>query len=106
MSLKETSFGTVAVLGLGKVGLLAATFLDEAGVAVVGIDQRAPRHETAFPVRTCDISDPAKLRTELADTEAVLSCLPYLLNRAIAEVAHELGIHYFDLTEEIGRAHV
>ena len=25
------SFSTVAVLGLGKVGLLAATFLDEAG---------------------------------------------------------------------------
>ncbi len=96
------SFGTVSVLGLGKVGLLAATFLDEAGVEVVGIDQKPPRRETAFPTRTCDISDPETLRRELADTEAVLSCLPYHLNRPIAEVAHALGIHYFDLTEDVG----
>ncbi len=96
------SFGTVLVLGLGKVGLLAATFLDEAGVEVVGIDQRAPRHETSFPTRTCDISDLATLRAELASAEAVLSCLPYHLNRPIAEVAHALGIHYFDLTEDVG----
>jgi saccharopine dehydrogenase-like NADP-dependent oxidoreductase len=96
------SFGTVSVLGLGKVGLLAATFLDEAGVEVIGIDQRAPRHEPSFPTRICDISNPATLRAALADTEAVLSCLPYHLNRAIAEVAHALGIHYFDLTEDVG----
>jgi saccharopine dehydrogenase (NAD+, L-lysine-forming) len=96
------SFGTVSVLGLGKVGLLAATFLDEAGVEVVGIDQRPARHETSFPTRTCDISDMATLRAALKDTEAVLSCLPYHLNRPIAELAHELGIHYFDLTEDVG----
>ncbi len=96
------SFGTVSVLGLGKVGLLAATFLDEAGLDVIGIDQRAPRRETTFPVRSGDISDRATLRTELAGTEAVLSCLPFHLNTAIAEVAHELGIHYFDLTEDVG----
>lgn len=96
------SFGTVSVLGLGKVGLLAATFLDEAGVDVVGIDQRAPRRDTSFATRTCDISDPKVLRAELADAEAVLSCLPYSLNRPIAEVAHALGIHYFDLTEDVG----
>ncbi|MEQ1873486.1 MAG: saccharopine dehydrogenase C-terminal domain-containing protein [Ilumatobacteraceae bacterium] len=96
------SFGTVSVLGLGKVGLLAATFLDEAGVEVVGIDQRPPRQECSFPTRTCDISDLATLRAELKDTEAVLSCLPYHLNRPIAALAHELGIHYFDLTEDVG----
>ena len=96
------SFSTVAVLGLGKVGLLAATFLDEAGFEVVGIDQRPPRQATAFPVRTCDIGDVAVLRAELAQVEAVLSCLPYHLNRSIAETAHALGIHYFDLTEDVG----
>ena len=96
------SFDTVAVLGLGKVGLLAATFLHEAGFQVVGVDQRAPRHGGAFPVRVCDIADPAVLRAELARCEAVLSCLPYHLNRSIAEAAHELGIHYFDLTEDVG----
>jgi saccharopine dehydrogenase (NAD+, L-lysine-forming) len=96
------SFGTIAVLGLGKVGLLAATFLDEAGFEVIGIDQRAPRLPTSFPVRTCDVADPVVLRDELARVEAVLSCLPYHLNKSIAQTAHSLGIHYFDLTEDVG----
>ena len=95
------SFSTVAVLGLGKVGLLAATFLDEAGFEVVGIDQRPPRQATAFPVRTCDIGDVAVLRAELAQVEAVLSCLPYHLNKGVANAAHKAGIHYFDLTEDV-----
>ncbi|MBI4883859.1 MAG: saccharopine dehydrogenase NADP-binding domain-containing protein [Actinobacteria bacterium] len=95
------SFGTVSVLGLGKVGLLAATFLDEAGIEVVGIDQRPPRYVPTFPVKTCNIADPETLRAELTGTEAVLSCLPFHLNRPIAELAYELGIHYFDLTEDV-----
>ncbi|MDO8362205.1 MAG: saccharopine dehydrogenase C-terminal domain-containing protein [Actinomycetota bacterium] len=96
------SFERVAVLGLGKVGLLAATFLHEAGLQVVGLDVRMPRTATEFTVRTADLTSVADVRAELADVEAVLSCLPYHLNRLIAEVAHELGIHYFDLTEDVG----
>ena len=42
-----------------------------------------------------------RLHDDLAGVQAVLSCLPYHLNRQIAEVAHELGIHYFDLTEDV-----
>jgi saccharopine dehydrogenase (NAD+, L-lysine-forming) len=95
------SFGNVVVLGLGKVGLLAATFLHQAGFQVTGIDQRLPSHPTSFPVRTTDLTDVSALRAELAGAEAVLSCLPYHLNRAIAEAAHALGIHYFDLTEDV-----
>ncbi len=95
------TFDSVSVLGLGKVGLLAATFLDEAGIKVVGIDQREPRQKTSFATRICDISDATALRSELAGTEAVLSCLPYHLNQPIAKIAYELGIHYFDLTEDV-----
>ncbi len=96
------SFGSVAVLGLGKVGLLAATFLDEAGFEVIGIDQRPARQQTPFPTKVCDIADLAVLHDELSQVEAVLSCLPYHLNRSIAATAHSLGIHYFDLTEDVG----
>ncbi len=95
------SFGTVAVLGLGKVGLLAANFLHQAGFQVTGIDQHPPKHHTSFSVRITDLTDAEALRVELADSEAVLSCLPYHLNRAVAEIAHGLGIHYFDLTEDV-----
>ena len=37
----------------------------------------------------------------LGDAQAVLSCLPYHLNLGLAEVAHALGLHYFDLTEDV-----
>jgi saccharopine dehydrogenase (NAD+, L-lysine-forming) len=30
-----------------------------------------------------------------------LSCLPYALNRRIAEAAHAQAVHYFDLTEDV-----
>lgn len=96
------SFERVAVLGLGKVGMLAATFLHEAGFQVTAIDVREPKHSGLFPVRCSDLADRATLHDDLAGVQAVLSCLPYHLNRQIAEVAHELGIHYFDLTEDVG----
>ena len=96
------SFERVAVLGLGKVGMLAATFLHEAGFQVTAIDMREPKHSGLFPVSQCDLADRGVLTTELTDVQAVLSCLPYHLNRQIANVAHELGIHYFDLTEDVG----
>ncbi|MFM2071058.1 MAG: hypothetical protein RLZZ623_1321 [Actinomycetota bacterium] len=95
------SFNNVTVLGLGKVGLLAATFLHEAGFEVTAIDQRQPRQSVPFAVHHTDLTDIDALRMELAGSEAVLSCLPYHLNTPIARVAHALGIHYFDLTEDV-----
>ena len=96
------AFERVAVLGLGKVGMLAATFLHEAGFQITAIDVREPKHSGLFPVRKCDLADRAVLTAELGNVQAVLSCLPYHLNRQIAQVAHEVGIHYFDLTEDVG----
>ena len=96
------SIQSVAVLGLGKVGLLAAELLADGGFEVTGYDTRVARHGHPFEIREVDVSDPGTLRTELGDVDAVLSCLPYHLNVALAEVAHELGISYFDLTEDVG----
>lgn len=95
------SFERVAVLGLGKVGLLAATLLHEAGFEVVGLDTRPPRLVPPFPTRVVEVSAANLLHAELASSQAVLSCLPYHLNLGIAEVAHEFGLHYFDLTEDV-----
>ena len=44
------SFSRVVVLGLGKVGLLAAHLLRDAGFDVVGLDVRAPHGEPGLPV--------------------------------------------------------
>ena len=93
------TFTRVAVLGLGKVGLLAAHLLRDAGFDVIGLDVRAP-DPCSVATRAVDVADPAALASHLGEVEAVLSCLPYHLNRSVAEVAHRAGIHYFDLTED------
>lgn len=96
------SVQSVAVLGLGKVGLLAAELLAESGFDVAGYDTRIARHDHPFEVAPLDVADGEALRAELSKVDAVLSCLPYHLNTGVAEVAHEAGIHYFDLTEDVG----
>jgi saccharopine dehydrogenase-like NADP-dependent oxidoreductase len=91
----------VAVLGLGKVGLLAARLLHEGGFTVVGIDQRDGTANVPFPVVGGVGADSPELATQLESVDAVLSCLPFHLNIGVAEIAHELGLHYFDLTEDV-----
>jgi saccharopine dehydrogenase-like NADP-dependent oxidoreductase len=94
------SFEKVAVLGLGKVGHLAAELLAEAGFAVTGFDARAVAG-ASFETRVADMRDVAALRAALSGHEAILSCLPYALNKGVSSAAHGLGIHYFDLTEDV-----
>ncbi len=89
----------IAVMGLGKVGRLAAELLVEAGFEVTGFDA-APR-EAGFATRVLDLGDTDGLAAALGDQDAVLSCLPYSLNQALATAAHEAGLHYFDLTEDV-----
>ncbi len=93
------SFSKIAVLGLGKVGTLAAKLLHEADFEVTGYDIR-PR-DLPFAVKDTDLTSPEALAAEFAGVEAVLSCLPYHLNTVIAQAAHAAGIHYFDLTEDV-----
>jgi saccharopine dehydrogenase (NAD+, L-lysine-forming) len=95
------SIDRIAVLGLGKVGLLAARLLASNGFDVVGIDQRPLSLDVDWRVvDDVDIASPAFARA-LDGVDAVLSCLPYHLNIGVAETAHRLGLHYFDLTEDV-----
>ena len=90
----------VAVLGLGKVGRLAAEVLQETGFEVTGHDT-APGPDLPFEAQALDVTDAGALGRGLGRVDAVLSCLPYHLNRAVAGAAHAAGIHYFDLTEDV-----
>ncbi|MEX3014099.1 saccharopine dehydrogenase family protein [Gymnodinialimonas hymeniacidonis] len=90
----------IAVLGLGKVGTLAAELLHASGFMVTGIDV-APRGHLPFPVQSLDLTHTDAVETLFADQDAVLSCLPFHLNTPLAEVAHRTGIAYFDLTEDV-----
>jgi saccharopine dehydrogenase (NAD+, L-lysine-forming) len=91
----------VAVLGLGRVGTLAATLLHETGFEVTGFDVRSPHDKVPFRVARKSASSEKAARALLAGFDAVLSCLPYRLNLGIATAAHGLGLHYFDLTEDV-----
>jgi saccharopine dehydrogenase-like NADP-dependent oxidoreductase len=91
----------IAVLGLGKVGTLAAKLLHVNGFAVTGFDSRAPHEALPFRVESVDLVSDAGIAAATRTFDAVLSCLPYRLNTRIAQAAHANGMHYFDLTEDV-----
>jgi saccharopine dehydrogenase-like NADP-dependent oxidoreductase len=91
----------VAVLGLGKVGSLAARLLHDGGFTVTGLDVRPLKTRHPFNVETLDMASEADLDGAFGQADAVLSCLPYHLNLAVAAAAHRAGVHYFDLTEDV-----
>ena len=91
----------IAVLGLGKVGTLAAKLLHQSGFDVTGFDSRLPPESLPFRAHNADLVADAGIDAVTTTFDAVLSCLPYRLNQRIALAAHAKGIHYFDLTEDV-----
>ena len=92
---------SIAVLGLGAVGELAASLLHETGFAVTGVDTQLPDHPLAFACTRASATVRNELAAVLSGCDAVLSCLPYHLNKDVARLACELGLFYFDLTEDV-----
>ncbi|MCW3110235.1 MAG: Saccharopine dehydrogenase [Segetibacter sp.] len=89
----------IAVIGLGKVGSLVATLLHEQ-FEVTGIDCISYSHHP-FATHKGNCNDQEFLHAVLQKQDAVVSCLPYDKNLVIAQIAHRLGLHYFDLTEDV-----
>ncbi len=92
--------GRIAVIGLGNVGRLIADMLVERGFEVRGVDVDVSR-ATSERASVMDVRDPAALGELFARVDAVISCLPYYLNAAVATAAHAAGVHYLDLTEDV-----
>lgn len=90
----------IGVLGLGKVGSLVATLLSQK-YEVQGMDQFDIKEKFPFDILKGDVSNDKNIRDFLKDKDAVVSCLPYFLNIKIAETAVDMGVHYFDLTEDV-----
>jgi saccharopine dehydrogenase-like NADP-dependent oxidoreductase len=91
---------SVIVLGLGKVGFLVAELLHMTGLKVTGADL-APQKGKPYATVLIDVSDAADIRRKFDGHDAVISCLPYHFNLGVASIAHEKGMHYFDLTEDV-----
>lgn len=99
-SASRSRVGRIAVVGLGNVGRLIADMLAERGFDVRGVDAEEGR-AVAQHTSVMDVRDPAALGELFAGVDAVISCLPYYLNTAVATAAHFAGVHYLDLTEDV-----
>jgi saccharopine dehydrogenase-like NADP-dependent oxidoreductase len=102
----------VLVLGAGKIGSLIACLLAEGGRYTVHLaDQTvdAPKRLvddlrlTGVTPLALDVRSATALKACAATRrfDAVVSSLPYYCNLAVAALAREQGMHYFDLTEDI-----
>lgn len=90
----------IGVLGLSKLGNLAATLLSSK-YEVEGMDLAEETEKYPFQIVTGDVSKEKTIRNFLKDKEAVVSFLPYFLNIKRAETAVDIGVHYFDLTKDV-----
>jgi saccharopine dehydrogenase-like NADP-dependent oxidoreductase len=91
---------SVLVIGLGRVGSLAATLLQSNGYQVTGFDT-SPDEEFPFKVISASVTDEVALEQAIAGHDATLTCLPFYLNLTVAKKVHQAGRHYFDLTEDV-----
>jgi saccharopine dehydrogenase-like NADP-dependent oxidoreductase len=111
---------SVLVLGAGKVGKSVAELLLGAGggayrVTVADRDEANLRtaetnlqrlkglvkHAVEFTVKRVDVGDMAAVRGVMAGHDYVVCMLPFNFVAGIAELANELGVHYFDVTEDV-----
>jgi saccharopine dehydrogenase-like NADP-dependent oxidoreductase len=92
----------ILVIGMGKVGTLVGILLSSR-FKVTGLDKNKPAYNVVLPFEVIqgDVSNLETLKNNMQNFDAVVSCMPYYLNMAIAQSAHDLGIHYFDLTEDV-----
>ena len=89
----------ILVLGLGRVGVLVATLLHESGYTVTGLDAKLTE-EFPFETKETDLSRAENVAPMFKDHDAVVSCLPFFMNKELATLAAG-KIHYFDLTEDV-----
>ena len=102
----------ILVLGAGKIGVLISGLLAESGGYRVQLGDTKPgvaadvaeahnnKNIVAFEL---DANDKDSLVAHVREHApvAVISSLPYFCNVAVAEVARQEGLHYFDLTEDV-----
>lgn len=102
----------VLICGAGKIGTSIACMLAESGDYDIHISDLhfegddIKRMLEVYPhIATVqlDVQDKEAVKNFLQANKkvAVISCLPYHLNKAVAEHAKTFGLHYFDLTEDV-----
>ena len=102
----------VLILGAGKIGALISGLLAESGdyrVHVADVNPAAARSVVDahglpnLEAHAFDARDPDALAAHLRQhpVDAIISSLPFYCNVKVAEIAKQVGAHYFDLTEDV-----
>jgi saccharopine dehydrogenase-like NADP-dependent oxidoreductase len=100
----------IAVIGAGHIGGFVAAWLQQTGDYQVTVGDANPKSAARIigipeiPIHQIDASQEASLRPVLTGQDAVISCCPAACNPVIVKLAKELGLHYFDPTEEMENA--
>ena len=92
----------ILLLGMGKVGSLVGILMSK-NFKVKALDNKKPYYDYDYPFEfvQADVTNIKSLQKEILSHDAVVSALPYYLNKIIVKFAHDLGVHYFDLTEDV-----
>jgi len=101
----------IAVIGSGKIGSVVANLLAEnERYHVIVVDKEFKKNtreeigdKSGIDFVELDINDEVSLEKFVTQylPEALVSCLPYHLNKNVALCARRFNLHYFDLTEDV-----
>ncbi len=103
---------TVALFGAGKIGEAISALLASSGRYKVRVCDGDLARATAIASqwKSCEahqlsVSDPAAMKALLQGCSLVMSALPFACNKAVAQAAADVGVHYADLTEDVDSSH-
>ena len=105
---KQLQLKNVLVLGAGKVGSTVADMVAEyhhVPVTLADLCAGKPSNDPLVRQITLNVEDDAALASELASHTVVINALPFFLAARVATQAARLGVHYFDLTEDVAATH-
>lgn len=101
----------VLVIGAGKIGSMIAFMLAQSGSYSIFLADVHPHHPdkhlftnlSHFKYVELDANDPKNIAdfVKTNEIQAIISSLPFYYNVAVAKVAAEHHLHYFDLTEDV-----
>ncbi len=99
----------ILIMGAGKIGVTVATLLARTNDYIAYLSDIKQPHNlpeiTGNPIQflVSDINNSKALCQLIQDNkiEGIISCLPFNLTLAVAKIAHKMGIHYFDPTEDV-----
>lgn len=90
------------LLTFGK-GSYRVTIADRNAEQLAGVerDLKARFPKASIASKVCDASNIASVRDALKGHDYVICMLPFNFVEGIASAANELGVHYFDVTEDV-----